>query len=567
MPINLVDTINGYNYGPTVSCPIGGPSTSGGGGNPGGGGTSTSPVVVNFTKIPDGVVGQETVYNLNISGTPPFSVTMTLPPEISTLAKIVDIPGGTKQFRCVAPFEGNTSDSIKTIIFTIWNSDPTTNESYPVFATVTWTIHPAGVNASWGSTTNALPAAEVGVPYAFYASGVTGTNPYTFARTAGVTTTQLQNAGLAINQGSIVDVTSSSIIIGTPLPGSEGLGLAAPITLGVTGSTGVQATLQFPQGITIYRTPAITLDAIPTFTANGSVNFSQYMVGYPTPNITLAQGQSLPAKFTLTNNTLTSSGLTSGDNGTSSPILFVISDGYHTPVNVSYAISVNIAGTQLNVCPGSTISVSKNATANTTGTVISSLTNGTEITQIFDIGSGLPCFNTTDGAGAAHTGAIFDSTSVSMGFRNGTGETNRQSLGFYRTIGLGAKWAVFRIRMPDTQIAGESCVFVFGPSYLSFTKDAGAGGTDKFYLKTGTATLTSMDIDAIGNFINLLVYIVDQNTAGFAYATGGTITADTGNTTVANIDSAWDRMIATPSFMQAADFDIQCVAYGTGLLS
>lgn len=560
MPVNLVDIINGYNYGPTVSCPIGGPSTTGGGGEA----PATTPVVFNFTTIPDGVVQQETVYNLDISGSAPIFVQTLVPPELVNFVRIVYLPGGTVQFRCVAPFEGNTTDVTKVVQFSASNSDPATPPDNPAVLNANWTIHPNSQNASWGTTPTALPQGKVGQVYSFYATGITGTGPYKVTLQAGLTAAQLANAGLAVNAASIVDPATDSIIVGTPLAGSEGTALASSVTLRLQGVTGVTTDLVCPSGIIINRTPGINLQSIPTFQTAGTVNFDfkPYIVGYPTPTITVKDGYSLPAKFSLSGNVLTATGITSGDNGTSSDIVFVLANGFDSPTEVPFKISVNIAGTVTGVCPNSIYSVSKNAYCNG-GTLISSLADGTEIKTIADIGSGLIALNNTDAAITVHDGAVYSTSSSSWAYRDGTGDT-RQSLGILYNIGIGPKWLLMRIRMPNTQQAGECNVCVLGPSWIGFTKDGGGAGNDLFKLHTGTAVLSSMNISAIGNFINILFYVVDQNHAGICYGTGGTITADTGSTLVNNIDSAWDRIIFSPSYMQAADTDQQCFAFGIG---
>lgn len=521
------------------------------------------PVVINFTTLPDGVAQQETVVILDISGTPPFTVFVAAPPELSGLIMIEDLPGGSKRFRCVPPFEGNTADVQKTLAFSVWNAHPDTDEETPAIQTVVWTIKASAVNAGWGSTTNVLPPAEVGHPYQFFAPSITGTGPYAVRRTAGLTVAALQSAGLAIRQASVVEPAVDAMIFGSPLPGSEGTTLAASITLGLTGTTGVEATLAFPAGITIYRQPGLNLQSIPVFSASTSFSFAPYLVGYPAAHISVASGYSLPPKYSLDNDVLTGTGLTSGDNGTSADIVFVVSNGYHQPVEIPLTITTNIA-TALGACPAAIVSVSKNARAN--GVVMSTLSDQTELITITDIGGGVLAITKEDGAGAAHDGPRYRTSGAYWEVRNGTGET-RSSAGIYYPFGLGPKFIVLRIRMPDTQIAGESNVIVFGPSWLGFEKDAGGGGLDLFRLHTGAAVLASPAIDAIGNFVQLLVYVTGTNTAGIAYATDDTIDGDTGAQTVAGIDSAWDRAIWSPSYMQSADADYQCMGIGTTLVS
>lgn len=524
--------------------------------------------VVDFV-IPDGVVNQETKMILNLEGTPPFGAILQIPPELDRLVFIADLPGGSKQLRMLAPFEGAVTDVVKTIGLKVWNANPTTDESHYVGATATWTVHPASIDAGWGTTPNAFPAAVVQQPYRFYATGVTGTPPYTVRLIpgGGVTDAMLQAAGISISSGTIADTTTDPIVTGSPVVGSEGVALALPITLGIKGATGVEAQLVFPAGFTINRPPGLTLTQLDTITlAAGSINFADYMVGWPTPHISLKAGETLPTHFSLDDDVLSWSGLSTLDNAATS-VTFVIANGLFSPTENTQQIIVNIpaTGDLLNAAPGSIVSFSKNARGNA-GVLLETATNGLELVSISDIASGTQILNTADGAGATHLGAIWNATDKCWTFRNGTGEANRQSLGFLYPFGIGPKWCVLRVRMPDTQEAGEGNLCVFGPSWLGFQKDAGGGGLDLFKLHTANAVLSSPAIDAIGNFVNLLIYVIDNDHAGIAYGTGATITGDTGSTNVAGIDSSWDRVVFSPSYMLAADTDQQCLALGRGLL-
>lgn len=521
-------------------------------------------------ELIDGIVGQELVVTVPLTGTPPHVLSVVVDPDLGVGgAKIVSLPGGSKELHLIAPFEGNTTNVTKTVQLTVWNNHPTTRENSPISITKTWTVKPAAnANASWGSTNPVLPGAEVGAAYEFYAADVVGDGPFTFARSGGtITLAMLQSAGLSIRAGTVVDVKTTKVILGTPLPGSETLLDGGTLELSVTGATGVPATLMFPAGINIRRKPGISLQSIPTITtATGSIDLSSYLVGDPAASIVLNPGETLPGKFSFLDGVLSWAGLTTGDNATSEGIDFTVSNGYHADVAVTYSIKVQITAGSLEALPGAIASFSKDGRANT-GIDLASLADNTEVTVFRDIAGEVINLNAADGAAATHSGALWRSSGSYLEIRNGVGETPRRSIGLFHNIGLGPKYLALRMRMPDTQEAGDVIVAVLGPSALFFNKDGGGGGLDVFKLKTGAVSFSSMAIDAIGNFINLLLYIGGANQVGFAYAADGTIDADTTLQTVAGIDSAWDRIIFAPSYATAADLDLQCMAFGLGLPS
>ncbi len=340
MTITVVDNINGVTYNANSLCPLGGPSV-----NVDGDGT-TLPATADFTTIPDGVVGQQTSYILPLGGTPPFAVYLTAPSELTASVELVQIPGGSYKFVGVPPNEGNIVDVDKTLTFEIWNADPDTDEPDRIITDVTWTIKPSPINADWGTPGN-MTDAEVGVSYNYKPTTITGTGPYSFARTAGLTTAQLTAAGLNLRIGTTDNPEEDGIIFGVPLPGSENT-LGSSITLGVTGATGVQDTNAFTNGIVIRRKPSLELSSIPTVTTGaGSFDFTPYLRGYPVSHITLADGYSLPSGFSLGSDILSWTGLTSANNGNSGDIVFTISNGYagHPDATASFIISVSVPAT------------------------------------------------------------------------------------------------------------------------------------------------------------------------------------------------------------------------------
>ncbi len=302
------------------------------------------PVSLNFSTFPDGAVGQQTEYILDISGTPPFAAYLTAPVELTGRVTLVELPGGSQRFVGVPPAEGFTAQYVKSIGLEVWNAHPDTNAANPVTDTIEWMINPSAIDADWG-TPGALPDAEVEVPYAFYASSVTGTPPYTFARTAGLTVAQLNAAGLNLRVASTANPAGDALIFGTPIAGSENT-LGSSITLGVTGQSGVQDTNAFGAGIVIRRKPTLELQAIPTVTTGaGSFSFVQYLKGYPAAHIAVASGSSLPSGFSLGSDVLSWTGLTDSNNGTSADIVFDITNGYHTASTATLVISVQVPAT------------------------------------------------------------------------------------------------------------------------------------------------------------------------------------------------------------------------------
>lgn len=524
MAVDLVNIINGYVYGATSSCPLGGPSANATDPDR----FTINPMDWNFSTLPAGTVGQPTQRILDIEGTPPFVVDFSVPPAYTQYVTIRRLPGGSLMFDATPPNLGAVDDVTIDIPLSGWNAHPDTNEQNQISQTISWLIHPQIVDIAWVTPTS-LPDGEVGQPYAVYAE-MDGTGPVTFTRQAGITTATLQTAGLNFTTGAISDTSLTPFLSGVPLPGSEGT-LGSSLTVRAVGLNAVADDQVFGSGIVIRRKPGITITGLPVvLTTAGSVDLSQYLVGYPTASISRdTSSPAWPSGFSMASNTITWTGLDSANNGTVD-MVFLLSNGYHQDQLVTFALTRNVPAAsaiskdlftsmQKSSASASTTTVSHaGASSGIKGVILAacSFGNTLDLSSCTYGGVNVPIKMLQDGS-VRDTAVAFLGSGVPQGTQNavftwGSANTNQPSL-FVITLLSDGDLAVGDIDGVNTQAANTSQqsvlgsalskIFAFGAMSVSAVGDITdpSGVTRLYTLDQGTTCIyvwekdTTTDVD------------------------------------------------------------------------
>ncbi len=484
-------------------------------------GEEVVPMEWNFASLPAGTVGQPTQQILDILGTAPFFVDIVIPAAYTGYIVLKQLPGGSIRFEGTPPSFGATAAVNVPLTFIGWNADPTTDADHPIELSFDWVVNPSITDVAW-VTPSALPDGEVGVAYSVHAT-VTGTGPVTFARQAGMTTAALTAAGLNFTAGAIADLTVAPFLSGVPLPGSEGT-LGSSVTVRATGLSGTPDDQVFASGITIRRPPGISITAIPVITtAAGSIDLGQYLIGFPVCSITRdASSVAYPTGFSDASDTLSWTGLTDAGNGTTE-IVFVISNGYHDDVLVTFAIQRNVpaaASIDTDVVTGTQKSSASSATTTVSHAAASSGIKGVFMAACTSTGSGLDI----DLASCSYGGVSFP---VAM---TQTGSTRSVAVGFLGSgVPQGTQNAVFTW---DAATTAQHQVLVIT---VTATGDLEIADTDGL---NSTGANTSQQSVLSGALSRIFAF------GGISVAATTDITDPAGVTRIRNIDQGTSCWIA-----------------------
>jgi Putative Ig domain len=285
--------------------------------------TTTTPLAITTTSLPNGEVGAAYSVTLGATGgTNPYTWSVssgTLPAGLALSASSGAITGTPTTAVSAAPLTFTVTDS----------SSPSQTKSL----NLTLTISASGT-APLTVTTTTFPNGQVGAAYSATLTATGGTTPYTWTLTAGTLP-----AGLSLNAGT-------GVITGTPTAAAN----ATPLTFTVTDSSSPVQTQAVSLTLTISASGTAPLTVTTTALPNGQVGTSYSATltatGGTTPYSWALTAGTLPAGLSLNASTGAISGTPTAA-ASATPLSFTVTDSSSPAQNkaVNLTLSISAAAT------------------------------------------------------------------------------------------------------------------------------------------------------------------------------------------------------------------------------